>query len=55
MRRKKIKIIRLKIREMETLNEYGFTLIKMAGVDENKAENDKCYRGCGETGTLMHH
>ena len=45
----------LAIREMQiqTTVRYHFTLIRMAII--TKSTNNKCWRGCGEKGTLVHH
>ena len=42
------------IREMQiqTTMRYQFTLLRMAII--NKSTNNKCWRGCGENGTLVH-
>ena len=38
--------------EIKTTIRYRLTLIRMAAI--KKSTNSKCWRGCGEKGTLLH-
>ena len=44
----------LAIRDMQikTTVQYNFTPVRMAII--NKSANNKCWKGCGEKGTLVH-
>ena len=43
------------IREIKATMRYHFTLVRVAIIKKTpKTTNNKCWRGCGEKGTLLH-
>ena len=40
--------------QMKTTVRYHLTMVRIAIMKKKKSTNNKCWRGCGEKGTLLH-